>query len=361
MYIAGVLIVAALVVFWIVTRFYLRGVSLTRFDAPIPVSFDAEKPSAAMIGVNKYLKENFTMGERLSVKRERFDQGGLVRDFGCTFRSQVAVFDGVEVPGEWTLVEGYAPNKRLLYLHGGAFTVGSPLSHRPITANLAKKTGCAVFTPDYRLMPENPRMASIVDSRAAYQWLVENGPASSEPAEKIAVAGDSAGGNLTLCLSNWTRDNGVRLPDAVIGISPATDTSATSPSIRTNFDTDVMLKPLIAPLLKLPHWLLLWGSWKVNGIRPASKLISPVRDNLAGLPPTLIHASTAEMLYDDAKRYVNKATVQGSPVKIQSWPHMCHVWHIFDEMLPEANVALDEIAAFMCKHGVSNDVSKSTA
>lgn len=357
MYVAGILIAVALIVFWMITQFYLRGVSLTCFDAPIPVSFDTEKPSAALVGVNKYLKENFTMGERLSVKRERFDQGGLVRDFDCTFHSQTAVFGGVEVQGEWTLVEGHAPGKRLLYLHGGAFTVGSPLSHRPITANLAKKTGCAVFTPDYRLMPENPRMASITDSRAAYQWLLENGPTSSETAEKIAVVGDSAGGNLTLCLSNWARDNDVRMPDVVIGISPATDTAATSPSIRANFDTDVMLKPLIAPLLKLPHWLLLWGSWKVNGIRPASKLISPVRDNLAGLPPTLIHVSTAEMLYDDAKRYVNKATAQGSQVEMQSWSHMCHVWHIFDEMLPEANAALDEIAAFMRKHGVGREAA----
>lgn len=337
----------------LITRFFLRGRDLSAFDGDIPTTFDTPEPSAEMQGVNAYLSREFSAGESLKAKRKRFDAGGLSRDFPCSFVEQSAEFNGVTVPGEWTLVEGADPARRLLYLHGGAFTVGSPVSHRPITSNIAKRTGCVVFSADYRLMPENRRLASIEDSRASYQWLVENGPDGATTSSKIAIAGDSAGGNLTLSLANWLRDNRLRVPDAVIAISPATDSSITSPSIHANLETDIMLQPLVKPMLKVPHGLLLWMMWLANRIAPSSRLISPVRDDLSGLPPTLIHASTAEMLYDDAKRYVNKATSQGSPVTLQSWAHLCHVWHIFDDMLPEAHHALDEIANFMRAHGVA--------
>lgn len=352
-----VIIVVALIVIAIlislVTKLYLRGQDLSDYDTPIPVTFDTSEPSDTAQKVNAYLASEFTVGESLSAKRERFDAGGHARNFDCTFRHAVANYNGLEVPGEWTIPEGADPNKRMLYLHGGAFTVGSPVSHRPITTNIANRTGCVVFAPDYRLMPENPRMASIEDSRAAYLWLVENGSDGPGKAEKIAVGGDSAGGNLTLSLCNWLRDENHCLPDAVIAISPSTDSTASSPTIRSNYETDIMLKPLIGPMLKVPNGLLLWLMWKANKIVPSSPLISPIRASLHGLPPTLVHASTAEMLFGDAVRYVNKAKAQGSPVELQSWAHMCHVWHIFDEMLPEAHHALDEIAGFMRTHGVS--------
>lgn len=334
------------------TRRYLRGESLNKWDADIPTTFHTPEPSAEMQGVNDYLASTFTVGESLDAKRERFNSTGLDRDFGCTFKQDVATFGSISVPGEWTLVDGADTSKRILYLHGGAFTVGSPVSHRPVTSNLAKRTGCAVFAPDYRLMPENPRSASIEDSQASYRWILENGPDGPATAAKIAVGGDSAGGNLTLMLSNWARDAGLRKPDAVVGISPATDGAATGQTVRTNFETDVMLKPLIGPMLKIPHDLLLLAMWRRLGMPPSAKPISPVHDRLHDLPPTLIHVSTAEMLYDDAKRYTNKAQAAGSPVTMQSWAHMCHVWHIFDEMLPEAHHAFDEIAAFLKEHGV---------
>ncbi|MBO6505307.1 MAG: alpha/beta hydrolase [Kordiimonadaceae bacterium] len=334
------------------TRRYLRGANLSRWDTPIDTTFATPEPSKEMVGVNEYLSQEFRFDETLEAKRARFDSTGEGRDFGCTFKADTVEFDGVSVPGEWTLVEGADPSKRLLYLHGGAFTVGSPKSHRPVTSNLARRTGCAVFAPDYRLMPENPRIASVIDSRASYQWLLENGPDGPAAADKIAVAGDSAGGNLTLALSNWLRDNGLRKPDAVVGISPATDGAATGNTIRSNYETDIMLKPLVGMMLKVPHNLLLVGMWRRLGMSPSSPTISPVHDRLHDLPPTLIHVSTTEMLYDDATRYTNKAQAAGSPVTMQSWSHMCHVWHIFDQMLPEAHHAMDEIAKFMLAQGV---------
>ncbi len=344
---------ALLVVLYTISRFYLRGRGLSAYDAPIPVTFDSPEPSEAANGVTDYLLERMKVTETLSETRERFNEMGLSREFDCTFQPATAEFDGLSVPGEWTVVDGADPGKRLLYIHGGAFMLGSPISHRPIIANIAKRTGCVVFAPDYRLMPENRRKASIVDSRAAYQWVLENGPHGPAATEKISVAGDSAGGNLTLCLVNWLRDGGHRMPDAVVALSPATDSTASGPSIRGNLETDHMLRRLAAPMLKVPSWLLMWIMWGTTRIRPSSTLISPLHDNLGDLPPTLIHASTAEILYDDAKRYTNKALSQGSPVTMQSWPHLCHVWQMFDESLPEANHAFDEIAAFMRAHGVA--------
>ncbi len=348
----GAVIFAALYLF---ARFYLRGRDLSTHDAPIPVTFDSPAPSEAAIGVDNYIIERMSMPETLSATRKRFDEMGLSREFDCRFVPGSAEYGGLSVPGEWTVVDGADPLRRLLYIHGGAFMLGSPISHRPIIANIAKRTGCVVFAPDYRLMPENRRKASILDSRAAYQWMLENGPDGPAPASKVAVAGDSAGGNLALCLINWIRDTGLRMPDAVVALSPATDSTASGPSIRGNLETDHMLRRLATPMLKVPAWLLMWIMWATTRIVPSSRLISPLHDDLSGLPPTLIHASTAEILYDDAKRYTNKAVAQGSPVTLQSWPHLCHVWQMFDEMLPEANHAFDEIAAFMHQHGIAKN------
>ena len=344
-----------------ITKFHLMGKSLSKYDKPIPDSFTPDPDSQGAQDVKAYLIENFikpaqsegTEMEKLAAKRARFERIGTTRKFDAEFVDDVIDVDGLQVPGQWTLVKGHDPDRRLLYLHGGAFTVGSPVSHRAITTNLAKRTGCAVFAPDYRLMPENPRMASIEDARASYRWILDNGPNGPAEVNALAVAGDSAGGNLTLMLSNWVRDAGLRPADAVIAISPATDSTAESPSIRGNLETDLMLKPLVTPLTKIPRWIFLWLSWRINKISPASPLVSPVRDDLSNLPPTLIHVSSAELLYDDAVRYVNKAQSQGSPAVLQSWAHMCHVWHVFDEMLPEAHHALDEIAEFMRLQGVA--------
>lgn len=343
-----------------VTKFHLMGKSHKKYDRDFPVTFEVDPKSDGVKAVDDYLYENFIKpaqsgarkNEALAAKRARFDERGLARSFPVTHVKGVAEMDGVRVDGEWTQAAGADPDRRILYLHGGAFTVGSAVSHRGIISNLALRTGASVFAPNYRLMPENPRMASVTDARAAYKWILENGPNGPAPVSKLAVVGDSAGGNLTLMLSNWVRDTGLRAADAVVGISPATDSAFESPSLKRNFETDKMLKPLMAPMMKIPRSALLWYMWRNTKIAPASKHVSPLRDDLSGLPPTLIHASTAEVLYDDSVRYAVKAHAQGSDVTLQSWSHLCHVWHAFDTLLPEAGQALDQIAAFLIDKGV---------
>ncbi len=345
-----------------VTRFHLSGENLSKYDdADFPVAFKPDPGSEGLKNVHDYLVENFikpaaaagTAKEKLAAKRKRFDQIGLTREFDCEFRDDIAGTGRTKVTGEWTLPKDCDPSRRILYLHGGAHTVGSALSHRPIITNMANRTGCAVFAPNYRLLPENPRMAGVTDCRAAYEWICQNGPDGRAKAASIAVGGDSAGGNLVLSVINWARDEKKRAADAVFVISPATDSTCSSPSLRHNYETDIMLQPLAEPILKIPHAVLLWALWRGNRISPANPAVSPVFADLSNLPPTLVHVSAVEMLFDDARRYAAKRAANGSPVEIQIWDHMPHVWHAFDRMLPEAHEAMDEIAEFLRKNNAA--------
>jgi len=344
----------------IYTHKILGGKNLSKYDRDDPVTFEVPEKPEGIDRLNAYLHEAFGMhGQSATAstgwasKRERFDAAGLARDHDCEFRKDSFEANGVTLDGAWTLVKGANPDKRILYLHGGAMTVGSDISHRPLTYNIAKRTGCAVFAVNYRLMPENSRQATIDDCRAAYQWILENGPDGTGTAQAIGVAGDSAGGNLTLMVSRWTKHAGIRTPDAVVALSPATDSTISSPSMKANLHTDLMLTPLLKEVLKAPRTLLLWGLRKAYGFNPSDPVISPIFDDLSDLPPTLLQASASEMLYDDSVRYAAKAQAQGSPVIFQSWNNLPHVWQIFDDYVQEAHHALDEIAAFFKKNGLS--------
>ncbi len=338
----------------------MEGENLTRFDGTGTVFREADPDSPGMTVVNAFLHENFIKPAQAAGattgwedKRERFEQGGLARtDCVAEYRDDTIEVDGHTLHGRWTLVDGYDPDRRILYLHGGAFTVGSDVSHRPLTWNLARRTGAAVFAPNYRLMPENERRWSIADARAAYQWILSNGPDGPSDVTALAVSGDSAGGNLALMLSNWVKSVGLRAADAVYALSPSVDSSAASPTFKSNLETDLMLQPLLRPLVKVPRAMLLWGMRKQTGISPNDPDISPVFGDLSDLPPTLVQASSTEMLYGDAERYVGKALEAGSPAKLQSWSNMPHVFQIFDDALPEAHDALDEAAEFLREHGV---------
>jgi len=177
--------------------------------------------------------------------------------------------------------------------------------------------------------------------------LLENGPDGPATLQHLFLAGDSAGGNLSLSLVAWVRDEGLRSPDAIVAMSPVTDSTFSGASIRTNEATDIMLAPIMGVLNKLPQFAKSWWVVMAHRIRPANPIVSPLFGDLSGLPPTLVQASEAEMLLDDARRYVYKAWASGSPVKLQTWPGMVHVWQIFDPELPQAAEAWTEISRFL--------------
>jgi acetyl esterase/lipase len=347
-------------VIWFAGARYVRGADLSLFDN---VGRDQPQPSrqrfssgaaqnaehraviASLGGIAGTLKGT-PRAKHLDLLRNYMDNLFAHR----TFDAQFITVDAGGVAAEWVLAPGADPTRRTLYIHGGAWMMGSPRSHRTITTKFSEITGGAVLAIDYRLMPEHPRMAGIDDCRVAYRWMLEHGPEGNAPASAVYVAGDSAGGNLTLSLIAWVRDQGLRAPDAAVALSPATDGTLGSPSLRANIATDAMLGPLFGPLAKVPRSALLWVAWFQHRIRPNDPVVSPVFGDLSNLPPVLIHASDQEMLLDDSVRYTNKARAAGSAVTLQTWNHMVHVWHIFDPDLTEARQGFDEIAKFLASH-----------
>jgi monoterpene epsilon-lactone hydrolase len=333
-----------------ITRFYLRGPDLSAFDAPLgqrfpgsPEPTDEHASVVASLAINTGPIQRAPRRQRLALMREYMDNIST----GKQLPADIVPVDAGGVPAEWVTAPGADPSHRVLYIHGGAFVMGSPRSHRNITSRFSEVSGASVLAIDYRLMPEHSRMAGIEDCRKAYLWLLDNGPQGPAPAQRIYIAGDSAGGNLTLSMTAWVRDEGLRQPDAAVAFSPATDSTLSSPTLKQNLDTDAMLGPMFRGLAKIPVALLLWFGWLQNRIRPSSPVVSPVFGNLSGLPPTLVQASEAEILYGDAVRYVNRAVAAGSPARLQSWPHMVHVWQFFYPQLSEAVEAWEEVGKFI--------------
>ena len=357
------LMVAIVTVLVAVNFLILRGEDLRRYDDTDVQLMNADSaPSQGHSAAIALLRE---MGEamdvvarsrQLEVMRKNMDALGT----DVVFEGSIVPFEGEDIRGEWVLAPGADPDRRLLYIHGGAFMAGSPLSHRAITTEYARRYGGAVFSLDYRLMPEHRRQAGIDDCRAAYRWILENGPEGPAPARDVFVSGDSAGGNLSLSLSNYVRDAGLRRPNGVIALSPATDATLSSPSLKMNIPTDYMLGPVFGRLLRIPRCFLRLTAWVNNRIPPRHPVVSPVFADLSGLPPTLVHVSAQEMLLDDAVRYVTKARAQGSPVELQVWGDMLHVWHIFVlRDMAEAAQAFDQIMQFIRRN--SGAVSEAAA
>jgi acetyl esterase/lipase len=347
--------ITVVIAFFAIAKFYLQAEDHSCFDQQSNEKFPATSSiveqqqilsrlgdiQSAGIGGNPFGKKH--IGALRQVMNTMFND----KEFNAEFNTTIAS----GVPGEWVLAPGADTKRRVLYLHGGAFTMGSSKSHRPITTEWSRLANAAVLVIDYRLMPENSRMDGIEDCRSAYQWILDNGPNGEEELTSLFVSGDSAGGNLTLSLIAWVRDQGLRAPNGAVALSPQTDNTISSPSMKTNIKTDPMLGPIFGKITKFPTAFLLWFGFLNTRINPSDPIVSPLFGNLANLPPILIQASASEMLVDDAKRYVSKAQQQGSPAKLQLWDNMVHVWQIFHPDLAEATQAFDEIEKFVKEVG----------
>ena len=364
-YIVAVLLIS-FVVLWLLAVLFMRGEDLAAFDlndgtdsvksiaGEVKPSSEHGQAAEAIIDFGKQASR-LPARKRLKLIRRFMEDMSAGREYVSKF----VPVDAGGVPAEWVLAPGIDPSKRVLYIHGGAYMAGSSRSHRNITNRLSEICNAAVLAIDYRLMPEHKRSDGIADCRSAYRWILENGPEGehgsgeengsdgASPPDFLLVGGDSAGGNLSLSLAAWVRDEGLRPPDAVVAFSPSLDGSFSSPSIRSNVSSDLMLGPLFAILLKIPRAVRAWLYVLEFRFNPADPVVSPVFGDLSNLPPTLIQVSEAEMLLDDARRYVRKARASGSPALAQSWPHMLHVWQIFYPEVPEAGQAFREVALFL--------------
>lgn len=337
--------------------------SLSKYDLPegrrfSPADATAVAASAAAVkALNKRLRgasgplEKMPWKQRILAMRETMDSFFSNSDIA----SQIIPVDAAGVPAEWVVAPGADSSRRFLYIHGGAFMAGSPKGYRVLTDKLSAITNSAVLAIDYRLMPENTRLACVEDCRTSYDWMLENGPQGPDAdtlefPTAVFVAGDSAGGNLTLVLLAWARDNQRRAPNAALALSPVTDSRYTSPSIRGNLNSDVILKPLAKRLAWVPGFMIGLAARFMAGHRASDPVVSPLLGDLAGLPPLLVLASDCEILRDDGRRYVNKAVEAGTDATLMLWDNVPHVWPIFYPDLPEAAEALEQVDGFFKRH-----------
>jgi monoterpene epsilon-lactone hydrolase len=333
--------------------------SLSKYDLPQGQRFSpadataVAASAAAVVALNKRLRgasgplEKLPWSQRIHSMRETIDTFFA----GAETTSVVTPVDAAGVPSEWVVAPGADSSRRFLYIHGGAFMAGSPKGYRVLTDKLSALTNSAVLAIDYRLMPENKRLDCVEDCRTSYDWMLENGPRGPdaetlESPSCVFVAGDSAGGNLTLVLLAWIRDNQRRVPNAALALSPVTDARFVSPSIRGNLDSDVILRPLAKRLAWLPGFMIGLAGRFMAGHRASDPVVSPLLGDLGGLPPILVLASDCEILRDDGRRYVNKAVEAGTDATLMLWDNVPHVWPIFYPDLPEAGEALEQVDMF---------------
>jgi acetyl esterase/lipase len=240
------------------------------------------------------------------------------------------------VKAEWITAANAAADRAILYLHGGGYIMGSINTHRELIARLSKAAQARILALDYRLAPEHPFPAPVEDATAAYRWMLAQGLKPS----RIAVAGDSAGGGLTVAALVAFRDAGLPMPAAGIPISPWVDLEAIGESMKTRSSQDPIVKPeMIREIARV----------YLAGQNPRSPLAAPLYADLHGLPPLLIHVGDAEALLDDSKRLAERAKAAGVDVTLEVWPEMPHVWHLFAHFLPEGQQAIDRAGEFVRK------------
>ncbi len=246
------------------------------------------------------------------------------------------------IPGEW--VEGSGAQATLLYLHGGGYFACSPKTHRPITCAFAR-AGFRVFAPEYRLAPEHVFPAALDDAYAAYRALL-----AEAPAENIVVAGDSAGGGLSVAL--MLRSKKVPPPAAAALFSAWTDLAATGDSLLDNNHSCAMFHGEdIGPSARI----------YLGDADPRNPLASPLYANLENLPPLLIHVGADEVLRDDSTRLAARARAAGVRVELKIWPVVPHAWQLAGALMPEARQSVNEAAAFLLEAAAAPRAAKLVA
>ncbi len=275
--------------------------------------------------------ENLTIDEQRADFEARTTLLPLASDIVC----QPVQANGI--PAEWVTAPEAENDRVILYLHGGGFVVGSINTHREMVSHISRAARARILLIDYRLAPEHPFPAGLEDSRTAYRWLISEG---FDPGRMI-IAGDSAGGGLTISTLLALRDNGDPLPAAAVCLSPWVDLEGLGESMTANADSDPQVDQ---------KGLLEMAEQYLAGADPRTPLAAPLYADLKGLPPLLIQAGAAETLLDDSTRLAAKAREQGVDVILEPWEDMLHVWQFLAAFVPEARQAVAVIGEFVIKH-----------
>jgi len=232
---------------------------------------------------------------------------------------------GDKFRGHWFAPEHADTRKTILYFHGGGYSF-YPRAYARFLAQITLAAKTRTFALDYRLSPEHRFPAQLEDALNAYRWLLGDG---TQP-EDLVVAGDSAGGNLTLALLLSVRDARLPLPALAIALSPATDFEGPQRGVPGEPGVDWIE----------PDMLQRWADWFCDSAQRRNPLVSPVRADLRGLPPIYIQAGRAEILYPSIQAFADRARDQRADVVLESWEDMNHDFQMFGLDVPQSAEAL---------------------
>ena len=238
------------------------------------------------------------------------------------------------VPAECSRTPGDDASGAILYVHGGGYVIGSLDSHRHMVTEAGRAAGVPVYALDYRLAPEHPFPAPLEDTVAAYKQLLSQGIAPG----KIAIAGDSAGGGLVVAALVAIRDAGLTQPACGWTISPWIDMEGLGGTMTTNAASD--------PTVQRDTIKEMAGLY-LHGADPRSPLAAPLYADLKNIAPLLIQVGAIETLLDDSIRLAGRAAAAGVPVRLDVWPDMPHIWHIFHPILTAGRKAIEQGGAFV--------------
>lgn len=264
--------------------------------------------------------------------RRDADTRGL--SFGLASDVTVQPVDANGVKAEWTSTPDADAANAILYLHGGGYVLGSLDSHRHLVAEVGRASGARTLAVDYRLAPEHPFPAPVEDTVAAYRYLLGSGI----KANRIAIAGDSAGGGLVVGAMLAIREAGLPLPGCGWCISPWVDMEALGQSFTDRAAADPTVQKATIQMM---------AQWYLGGANPRHPHAAPIHGDLAGLPPLLIQVGSAETLLDDSVALARKAGAADVVVDLQIWPEMIHIWHLYFPMLGAGRRAIASGGSFV--------------
>lgn len=256
---------------------------------------------------------------------------------GLTMTSlQISNGAGGAMAAELLSTPGADPAKLVIYYHAGGFVFGSLDSHRTLCSYLSQFSGAQVLNVDYRLAPEHPAPAAHDDAFAAYQWALDSGYAASA----IALAGDSAGGNLALSTAVRARNQGLPLPAAIVALSPALDLASEGESHHT-VDDPFITRELIG---------FFNAMYVPDGDVRSPKVTPFYSADLKGLPPVQLQVGGWERLRDDAVTMAAHLKAAGVEADCTVWEGMVHCWQLFAPVLDEALTSLEQAGRFIAAH-----------
>ena len=306
----------------------------------MPLDPQAQKVVDALAALILKAFKDSTPAEARESMRTRTAALGPFEDVAAVADHRVPVTGG-EITVRVYQPGGLGPHPVLVFYHGGGWVIGDLHTHDGLCRSLTNAARCAVLSVDYRLAPESKYPVAVEDSYAALLWIAANADRLGIDRRRIAVGGDSAGGNLATVMALVARDRkGPRLALQVL-IYPVTDHDLDTRSYRENATGYVLTREGM-------RWF--WNHYLARDAQGREPYASPLRaSSLAGLPPALVITAEYDPLCDEGEAYAARLRDSGVPVTLTRYPGMFHGFVRMTNILDKARTALDEIASSVQK------------